>query len=111
MSRLISWIKRALKKLPALVKQAKIDAPYDMSVQLLFQEEARFGRVNDWRRWWAPLLRSPVVGHQVIRGYVYALTTTNPRDGRLILLVMPWVDAETFTLDKHSSSAMSLYKT
>jgi len=67
-------------------------------VRLLFQDEGRFGRISDLRRCWAPLPSRPIVGHQVIREYVYAMTAVSPRDGRLTSLIMPWVDAETMSI-------------
>ena len=36
-----------------------------------------------------------MVGQQVIREYVYALTAVSPQDGRLASLILPWVKAET----------------
>jgi len=69
-----------------------------MPVRLLFQDEARFGRISDLRRCWAPLPLRPTVGHQVVREYVYALSAVGPSDGRIASLVMPWVDAETMSV-------------
>lgn len=66
--------------------------------RLLFQDEGRFGRISDKRRCWAPLPSRPLVGQQVIREYVYALTAVSPIDGRIISLVMPWADAETMSV-------------
>ena len=72
--------------------------PADLPLRLLFQDEARFGRISDRRRCWAPLPARPVVSQQVIRQYVYALSAVSPCDGRLTSLVMPWVDAETMSI-------------
>ena len=69
-----------------------------MPVRLLFQDEGRFGRISDLRRCWAPLPSRPIVGHQVIRQYVYAMTAVSPFDGQLTSLIMPWVDAETMSI-------------
>lgn len=66
-----------------------------MPVRLLFQDEARFGRLSDHRRCWAPWPSRPLVGQQVIREYTYALVAVSPQDGRLASLVLPWVDAHT----------------
>ena len=38
------------------------------------------------------------MGHQVVREYVYALTTVNPQEGRIFSLVLPWVDAEGMSI-------------
>ncbi len=69
-----------------------------MPLRLLFQDEARFGRISDRRRCWAPLPMRPLVGHQIVREYVYAMTAVCPHDGTLTSLVMPWVDAETMSI-------------
>lgn len=69
-----------------------------MPVRILFQDEGRFGRISDRRRCWAPLPCRPVVGSQVVREYVYAMTAVSPMDGRLISLVMPWVDSQTMSI-------------
>lgn len=67
-------------------------------MRLLFQDEGRFGRISDHRRCWAPLPLRPLVGQQVIREYVYVLTAVSPRDGKLVSLIMPWVDAEVMSI-------------
>ncbi len=67
-------------------------------MRLLFQDEGRFGRISDRRRCWAPLPSRPVVGHQVVREYVYVMSAVSPKDGRLVSLVMPWVDSEVMSI-------------
>jgi transposase len=39
-----------------------------------------------------------VVGHQVVRQYIYSLTAVSPADGKMVALIMPWVDAETMSI-------------
>jgi hypothetical protein len=72
--------------------------PAGLPVRLLFQDEARFGRISDQRRCWAPWPSRPTVGQQIIREYVYALAAVSPADGRLSSLVLPWVDTETMSI-------------
>lgn len=67
-------------------------------MRLLFQDEGRFGRISDRRRCWAPLPSRPVVGHQVVREYVYVMSAVSPKDGRLVSLLMPWVDSEVMSI-------------
>jgi hypothetical protein len=67
-------------------------------VRLLFQDEARFGRISDLRRCWAPWPLRPVVGQQIIREFVYGLAAVRPFDGELCSLVLPWVDTATLSL-------------
>lgn len=67
-------------------------------MRLLFQDEGRFGRISDQRHCWAPLPSRPVVGHQVVREYLYVMAAVSPKDGRLASLVMPWVDTEVMSV-------------
>lgn len=67
-------------------------------MKVWFQDETRFGRISDLRRCWAPFPDRPIVGHQVIREYVYALGAVNPFEGQLRCLIMPWVDAEIMSV-------------
>jgi len=69
-----------------------------MKVRVLFQDESRFGRISDQRRCWAPFPKRPVVGHQVIREFVYSLAAVCPEDGQLASLIMPTVNAEIMSL-------------
>jgi putative transposase len=62
---------------------------------LLFEGEARFGRISEGRRrCWAPYPERPHAARQVVRQYVYAAAAVSPLDGRLCSLVLPWMDAE-----------------
>jgi DDE superfamily endonuclease len=63
---------------------------------LLFEDEARFGRISEGRRrCWAPYPERPHAARQVVRQYVYAAAAVSPLDGRLCALVLPWMNAET----------------
>jgi hypothetical protein len=66
---------------------------------LLFEDEARFGRISEGqRRCWAPQPERPHAARQVVRQYVYAAAAVSPLDGRLHALVLPWMNAETMGL-------------
>jgi hypothetical protein len=65
---------------------------------LLFQDEARFGRISDQRRCWAPWPLHPAVGQQIVREFVYGLAAVSPFDGELCSLILPWVDTETMSV-------------
>lgn len=67
-------------------------------VRLMFQDEARFGRINDPRRCWAPQGCRPEVGMQIVREYTYAFGAVSPHDGTLDSLVLPVVSAEAMSL-------------
>jgi transposase len=64
----------------------------------MFQDEARFGRVNDPRRCWAPKGVRPEVGLQIVREYIYAFGAVSPHDGTLDSLVLPVVTAEAMSI-------------
>jgi hypothetical protein len=63
----------------------------------MFEDEARFGRINDPRRCWAPAGVRPIVGRRIVREYTYAFAAVSPHDGVLDSLILPTVDAETMS--------------
>ena len=88
----------ACKKLPEIIahereRQARIGRP----VRLMFEDEARFGRINDPRRCWAPRGIRPIVGRRIVREYTYACAVVSPHNGILDSLVLPTVAAETMS--------------
>src|SRR3954470_22578082 len=64
----------------------------------MFQDEARFGRITDPRRCWAPAGVRPEVSAQVVREYEYAFAAVSPHDGTLDTLVLPSVNAEAMSV-------------
>src|SRR5438445_10299977 len=64
----------------------------------MFQDEARFGRISDTRRCWAPAGVRPEVSTQAVREYEYALRAVSPHDGALDTLVLPSVNAEAMSV-------------
>ena len=64
----------------------------------MFQDEGRFGRINDPRRCWAPSGVRPVIRTQIVREYLYGFAAVSPGDGQLTSAVMPWADTETMSL-------------
>ena len=72
-------------------------APKGRPLRLLFQDEARFGRISDRRRCWAPWPSRPVVASQIVREFLYASAAVCPWDGQLSSLVLPWVDTDTMS--------------
>ncbi|WP_208609881.1 transposase [Desulfofustis glycolicus] len=54
-----------------------------MPVRLISQDEARFGRLSDPRRCWAPWPIRPLVRRALIREYMYAYAAVTPEDGHL----------------------------
>jgi len=60
----------------------------------MFQDEARFGRITDPRRCWAPKGCRPTVKKQVVREYTYAYAALCPADGVCDTLILPVMNAE-----------------
>ena len=90
--------KRHIKKLPELLAATVADVPRPVRIRLLFQDEGRFGRINDTRRCWAPRHVRPQTSHQVVRESIYAFGAVCPHDGSLASLVLPWSDSETMSI-------------
>jgi DDE superfamily endonuclease len=76
------------------VRQAGEDRP----VRLMFEDEARFGRLSEPHRCWAPKGIRPTVPAQIVREYEYAYAAVSPHDGTLDTLVLPWADTETMSV-------------
>lgn len=64
----------------------------------MFQDEARFGRLDDPRRCWAPAPSRPVVKTAVVREFTYAYAALCPEDGALVTLVLPYANTEGMNL-------------
>jgi len=64
----------------------------------MFEDEARFGRISDPRRCWAPAGVRPEVHTQIVREYEYAFAALSPHDGTLDTLVLPTANTEAMGL-------------
>ena len=62
------------------------------------QDEARFGRICEPRRCWAPAGIRPHTPKQAIRQAVYAFAAIAPSLGKLVALVLPSADTHMMTL-------------
>jgi len=71
-------------KILAVIEQKKL--------HVLFQDEARFGRINNPINCWARRGIRPKTYKQIIREYTYAYGAFSPIDGDMISLVLPWMD-------------------
>ena len=67
-------------------------------IRVMFQDEGRFGRINDPRRCWAPPGIRPSIGKQIIREFTYVYAVVSPTDGVLDSLVLPEVSAEAMSI-------------
>jgi transposase len=64
----------------------------------MFQDEARFGRINNPRRCWAPKGIRPSVGSQRVRESVYVYAAVSPAEGHLVSLVLPETNTTMMSL-------------
>lgn len=69
-----------------------------LPLRVMFQDEARFGRMSDPRRCWAPPGVRPRVGYQLIREFTYAYGAVSPLDGVSDFLILPYMTADVMNL-------------
>jgi transposase len=60
----------------------------------MFQDEARFGRINDVRRAWAPKPVRPLCTAMLTHEYTYAYAAVDVDSGELDTLILPHVNGE-----------------
>jgi len=63
----------------------------------MFQDEARFGRINSVRRCWVRNKR-PVVYSQIVREYTYVYNAVCPFDGSMDSMIIPCVNSEMMSI-------------
>lgn len=64
----------------------------------MFEDEARFGRITEPRRCWAPPGIRPDVPCQTVREYTYVFAAVAPHDGIMDSLILPEVSAEAMSV-------------
>jgi transposase len=64
----------------------------------MFQDEARFGRISDPSKCWAPEGIRPKVGIQVVQEYSYVFGAVSPKDGCFDSLILPEVNTDTMNI-------------
>ena len=64
----------------------------------MFQDEARFGRINDVRRCWAPKPVRPLCQGMLTHEYTYAYAAVEAKSGELDSLILPHVNTECMQL-------------
>lgn len=68
-----------------------------LPVRLMFQDEARFGRMSDPRSCWAPAPHRPVVNLAMIREFRYEYAAVSPWDGCLDFLTTEKMNTENMS--------------
>lgn len=86
------------KKLPQQL--AEIEALWGEQgpIKLMFQDEARFGRINDVRRCWAPKPIRPLFQAMLTHEYTYAYAAVDVVSGELDSLILPHVNTQCMQL-------------
>lgn len=67
-------------------------------INLWAQDEARFGRMNNLKRCWAPPGVRPVVHLQRVREYIYVFSVTSPWTGDSFSLILPLCNTNSMTM-------------
>lgn len=82
-----------------MVASACLKNQGNLPVRLMFQDEARFGRMSDPRACWAPVPNRPMVNRAIIREFRYEYAAISPWDG----------DLDYMTLEKMNTENMGLF--
>ncbi|KAA6334141.1 hypothetical protein EZS27_017518 [termite gut metagenome] len=61
-------------------------------IKLFFQDEARFGRIDNISSCRVPPKGRAIVGNQLIREYTYAYSTVCPETGESFSLILPYAN-------------------
>jgi transposase len=88
----------ALKKLGDELAAALKTFPSPRPLRLMFQDEARFGRISDCRYCWAKFPQRPMVKAMLTHQYVYAYGAVSIPDGHFDSLVLPHVNGDCMGL-------------
>jgi len=75
-----------------------VEASKGRPIRLMFEDEARFGRITDPRRCWAPFPMRPMVACAVVREFTYAYAAVCPFDGVMDSLVLPEVSTQCMNI-------------
>ncbi len=70
----------------------------DKPIKLFFQDEGRFGRINNLSRCWVPANTRPIIGKQIIREFCYAFSAVCPETGELFSLIFPYVNTDLMNI-------------
>ena len=62
-------------------------------IKLFFQDEARFGRIDNVSSCWVPPGKRALVGNQIIRKYTYLYGAFCPETGEQFSMILPYATA------------------
>lgn len=83
----------------------------NLPLRLMFQDEARFGRMSDPRSCWAPAPYRPVVNLALVREFRYEYAAVSPWDGSLDFMTAEKMNTENMSrfLDQVSKAHMNQF--
>lgn len=86
--------------MPAAIREAanSFDVQDHRPIKLWAEDEARFGRMNNPKRCWAPPRTRPIVQLQRIREFIYVFAATCPWTGETYSLILPLCDTNAMQL-------------
>jgi transposase len=86
--------------MPDLIKEVAgtFDIQANRPIKLWSEDEARFGRMNNPKRCWAPAKVRPIVHLQRIREYVYVFAATCSWTGETYSLILPLCNTEAMQI-------------
>jgi transposase len=70
----------------------------DRPIVFMVQDEARFGRITQPVRCWAPPGIRPSAPNQIIRQAIYAFAAIAPKTGHMVSLILPTANSDMMTL-------------
>lgn len=93
------------KKFPELLALTNSQWPEAGPIRVMFQDEARFGRISDSRYCWCPRPVRPICHAMMTQEYTYAYAAVSVADGVLDTLILPHVNSNCMQvfLDEVSS--------
>lgn len=68
------------------------------NLRIMFQDEARFGRITDPKKCWAPSGFRPIIKKQFVREYTYLFGAFSPLDGVNDLIILPEVSSNAMNI-------------
>ena len=93
------------KKLPETLATIRQDWAQGQAIKLMFQNEARFGRISDVRRCWAPKPLRPIGQAMLTHEYTYVYGAGDVCMGELDSLILPHVNTDCMQLFLNEVSA------
>lgn len=92
-------------------KSLEFEASDQRPIKLFFQDEARFGRIDNICSCWVPKGMRAKVGSQIIRQYTYTYSAICPETGEHFSLILPYANTECMHIFlKEFSSTFDNYR-